>query len=149
MKTNVWRFFPSIRETVNFLTFLKVDFRSLPLTENRLSFMQKYFLKSSKVSCRKCFWKFILIISVSLVLIFLIMTSLVSVFFWCFNKFQAFHISFSIIIWIVRRSFLTFLSLTRAFKISTQFVDVIFAALLSFVMKSKKCFHILYFSVHS
>ena len=149
MKTNVWRFFPSIRETVNFLRFLKVDFRSLPLTENRLSFMQKYFLKSSKVSCRKCFWKFILIISVSFVLIFLIMTSLVSVFFWCFNKFQAFHISFSIIIWIVRRSFLTFLSLTRAFKISTQFVDVIFAALLSFVIKWEKCFHILHFSVHS
>ena len=117
------------------------------MTEHRLSFIQKFFLKVSKVSCLKCFWKFILIISLNLVLIFLIMTSLVSVFFWCFNKFLAFHISFSIVIWIVRRIFLTFLSLTRAFRIRTQFVNVIFAALLSIVVKWKKCFHILYYTL--
>ena len=119
------------------------------MTEHRASFVQKLFLKASKVSCLKCFWKFILIISLNLVLIFLIMTSLVSILFWCFRRFLAFHISLSIAIWIVRRSFLTFLSLTRAFKISTQLADVYFAALLSLLIIWKKCFHILYLSVHS
>ena len=76
----------------------------------------------------------------------------VSVLLWCF-RFLAFHISLSIVIWIVRRSFVTFFvtfwSLTRAFKISTQFVDVIFIALLSLLIVWRKCFHTLHLSVHS
>ena len=119
------------------------------MTEHRVSFMQKLFLKFSKFSCLRCFWKFILFISLSLVLIFLIMTSLASDFFRCFSKFLAIHISFSIVIRILRRSFLTFLSLIEAFRMSTQSVDVIFGALLSLFIFWKKCFHILYLSVHS
>ena len=61
-------------------------------------------------------------------------TSLVSIFFLCFSRFLASHISLSIVIWIVRRNFLTFLSLSRAFKMSTQFVDVIFAVLVSLLI---------------
>ena len=113
------------------------------MTEHRASFIQKFFLKVSKVSCLRCFWKFILIISLNLVLILLMMTSLVSDFVWCFSRFLAFHISFSIVIWIVRSSFLVLLSLTNAFKMRTQLVDIIFAALLSFFITSKKYFHIL------
>ena len=95
---------------------LKVSYtcivRPLPMTEHRAPFIEKFLSKVSKDSCLICFSKFILIISHNLVLIFLIMTSLVSYFFWYFSKFLAFHISFSIVIWIVRRSSLTLLSLT-------------------------------------
>ena len=103
----------------------------LPMTEHRAPFIEKFLSKVSKDSCLIYFSKFILIISHNLVLIFLIMTSLVSYFFWYFSKFLAFHISFSIVIWIVRRSSLTLLSLTKAFKMRTQFVEVIFAVQLS------------------
>ena len=119
------------------------------MTEHRASLVQKLFLKFSVVSCLKSLWKFVLIISLNLVLIFLVMPSLVSILFWCFSRFLAFCILLSIAIWIVRRSFLNFLSLTRAFTISTQFVDLIFAALLSLLIIWKKISQILYLSVHS
>ena len=119
------------------------------MIEHSVSFMQKFVLNVSKVSWLKCFWKSILIISFNLVLILSIMTSLVRTVFWCFSKFLAFHFSFSIVIWIVRRSFLTSLSWTRAFKMSTQFVDVIFAALLSLLIIWKKWFHIYHLFMQS